>query len=94
MNPIYETVAKFTVDTGRPIKIGAETFTREYLKKFPGESEALRTAFFAGAGYAFSLQMHFLEPGEDPTAKDLQRMSQMAKELEDFDIALREILKG
>lgn len=44
----------------------------------------MRLAFFAGAAHVYSSIMAMLEPGEEPTDKDLARMQQIAAELEAF----------
>jgi hypothetical protein len=45
----------------------------------------MRMAFFAGAQHLFASIMTIMEPGDDePTDKDLDRMSQIADELERF----------
>lgn len=44
----------------------------------------MRTAFFGGAQHLFGSIMTVLEPGEEPTDKDLQRMDLIDKELKAF----------
>jgi hypothetical protein len=43
-----------------------------------------RIAFFAGAQHLFASIMGILDPGREPTQKDLEQMSLIAKELENF----------
>jgi len=41
----------------------------------------MRAAFFAGAAHLFSSIMTILDPGEEPTEKDLDRLSLIKSEL-------------
>lgn len=50
------------------------------------QRQEMRLAFFAGAQHLFSSIMGILDPGdEEPTAKDLARMDQIAAELKRFE---------
>jgi hypothetical protein len=53
----------------------------------------MRMAFFAGAQHLFGSIMNVLEPGEEPTDKDLQRMDLIHTELDAFikDFELRHV---
>lgn len=53
----------------------------------------MRMAFFAGAQHLFGSIMNILEPGEEPTDKDLQRMDLIHTELDAFikDFELRHV---
>jgi hypothetical protein len=53
----------------------------------------LRKAFFLGAEHLFSTIMMVLDPGSEPTERDLQRMSLIHKELEAFKLALASVHK-
>jgi hypothetical protein len=44
----------------------------------------LRAAFFSGAQHLFTSIMSVLDPGEEPTEKDLDRMSLIQRELDQF----------
>jgi hypothetical protein len=44
----------------------------------------MRMAFFAGAQHLFGSIMSILDPGEEPTDKDLERMDLIQKELDAF----------
>lgn len=46
--------------------------------------EEMRNAFFAGAQHLFSSMMSIMEPGSEPTANDIARMSYIDAELQDF----------
>lgn len=43
-----------------------------------------RKAFFSGAQHLFASIMTILEPGEEPTQADLERMNKINAELEEF----------
>ena len=49
-----------------------------------------RRCFFAGARTIFEAVMFMLEPGDDATDADLSRMDNLWKELERFDMDLRQ----
>jgi hypothetical protein len=46
-------------------------------------------AFFAGAQHLWGSINSFLEAGEEPTDKDMQRMSHIEKELSQFIAAIK-----
>lgn len=50
----------------------------------PIQLEEMRMAFFAGAQHLFSSIMTILEPGAEPTDKDIDRMDLIDKELRHF----------
>lgn len=51
--------------------------------------DEMRMAFFAGAQHLFASLMAVLDPGEEPTEADLERISLIAKELETFADEMR-----
>lgn len=51
----------------------------------------MRYSFFAGAQHLFASIMGILEPGAEPTEKDLQRLTTISNELERF---VAEVKKG
>ena len=55
--------------------------------------EEMRNAFFAGAQHLFSSIMTILEPGAEPTDKDLERFDLIDKELRSFinDFSIRRL---
>lgn len=58
--------------------------------------EEMRNAFFAGAQHLFASIMIILDPGADPTDKDLERMDLIDRELKAFinDYTIRNIPTG
>lgn len=58
--------------------------------------EEMRNAFFAGAQHLFSSIMTILDPGQEPTDKDMERMDLIDRELRQFinDFTIRRIPTG
>lgn len=50
----------------------------------PDQLREMRLAFFAGAMHVFFTLMHILDPGQEPTEKDMQRMDKLHEELDRF----------
>src|ERR1700688_602016 len=46
--------------------------------------DEMRNAFFAGAQHLFSSIMSILDPGEEPTEKELERLDLIDRELKGF----------
>jgi len=46
--------------------------------------EEMRNAFFAGGQHLFASIMSMLDPGEEPTAADMERLEKIDGELRDF----------
>lgn len=63
--------------------IGLESM-RAYKGLPEAERAELRAAFFAGAHHLFASIMNILEPGSEPTDKDLVRMDLIHHELQAF----------
>lgn len=57
----------------------------------PEQAVQLRKAFFLGAEHLFSTVMMVLDPGSEPTERDLHRMSLIHKELEAFKASLASV---
>lgn len=58
--------------------------------------DEMRNAFFAGAQHLFASIMTILDPGADPTDKDLERMDLIDRELKAFisDFSIRNLPTG
>jgi len=54
----------------------------------------MKKAFFAGASHLFSSIMCFLEPGTEPTDKDMDRITLIYEELQKFQKKLEAEIKG
>lgn len=88
-----ERLTKELTDKGKLIEAGWVSLR---LVAIPLDAPAIqldemRTAFFAGAQHLFSSIMTFLEPGVEPTDKDLERFDHVSAELDAFvrDFELR-----
>lgn len=55
------------------------------------QKEEMRKAFFLGAQHLFAAVTGMLDPGTEPTEKDMRRMELIYKELKDF---VDEVTKG
>lgn len=60
-----------------------------YRKLLPPDASPIqiketRQAFYGGAAILFEAIMRMLDPGEDPTEQDMQRMSDIQAELSEF----------
>lgn len=73
-------------DQGRVIEAGFVSLRLAAISPAasPAQLSEMRMAFFAGAQHLFRTVMTILEPGEEPTSKDLQRMDAIDKELRQF----------
>ena len=48
------------------------------------QKDEMKNAFFAGASHLFTSIMSVLEPGDDPTEKDIKRVELISEELERY----------
>ena len=55
-----------------------------YKDAGPQQVATMRECFFAGAQHLFTSIMSIMDPGEEPTDADLNRMSKIAAELDAF----------
>lgn len=74
------------VDAGKIIEGGWAGFALAVLPKNVSQvqHDEMRKAFFAGAQHLFASMMNILDPGSEPTDRDLRRMDQIHQELEIF----------
>lgn len=83
---VIDEMTKKLVDNGKIIEAGwlsmrACAFPEDISK----EQEAdLRATFFAGAQHLFASIMAVLDPGSEPTERDLVRMKSISDELDAF----------
>lgn len=79
-------VTKHFVDQGLLIEAGWQTL--KMLSIAPNapqiQIDEMRNAFFAGAQHLFASIMGILDPGSEPTDADMERMDNIAKELQNF----------
>ncbi len=52
------------------------------------QQSEMRKAFFLGAEHLYSCMMQVMDPGEEPTDRDMLRMSLIDAELEKFRLSL------
>lgn len=77
-------ITKELTDKGKLVEAGFAAFRHFVIAKDapPDQVREMRLAFMAGAEHLFSSIMGILDPGEDPTAKDLARMDLIHTEIE------------
>lgn len=80
-------LTKNLADDGLIVEAGWVGFLHAcQLKEAPViQLQEMRRAFYAGSLHVFSSMMSFLEPGEDPTEKDMNRMGKLCDELDKFE---------
>lgn len=81
-----EKLTRDLIDAGKIIEGGWVGFQ---LMVFPDgvsqiQQDEMRKAFFAGAAHLMASIMNVLDPEDEPTERDLRRMSLIHKELDDF----------
>jgi hypothetical protein len=79
-------LAKELSDQGRLIEAGWIALRELWLSPNtpPDKAKALRWAFMAGSQHLFASIISILDPGEEPTDKDLKRIDLIHAELETF----------
>ncbi len=83
---VVDEVTKKLVDEGKIIEAGWVSLK---MMTIPDDApqvqlDEMRMAFFAGAQHLFGSIMSFLEKDEEPTEADLERMSKINDELNQF----------
>jgi hypothetical protein len=86
---INEKVAEITrllIDKGRLMEAGFVLFRHQCIPADASDIQIreMRKAFFAGAQHLHGSIMAALDPGTEPTEKDMIRMDQIYKELMEF----------
>jgi len=75
-------VAAALVDDGKLIEAGFAMFAGKCLKGAPDEQlAAMRVAFMAGASHLWASMVVVMDPGAQPTKRDMRRMVNIATEL-------------
>ena len=81
-----EELSRGLVDHGKLIEAGFVGLRTVISPDAPTvQIEEMRMAFFAGAQHLFSSIMTILEPGAEPSDKDLHRMTLINNELREFE---------
>ena len=85
---IADKLSKSLTDEGRIIEGGWVGFCLAVTPKgqtMPQiQHDEMRKAFFAGAQHLFASILNILDPGSEPTDRDLRRMDLIHSELEEF----------
>lgn len=88
-----ERLTKELVDKGKLIEAGwvSMRIACGLIDAPADQLREMRMAFFGGAQHLMGSIMNFLEPGEEPTDKDMKRMDAIHAELQEFikDFELR-----
>jgi hypothetical protein len=89
-----EQATKELTDKGLLIEAGFASLAMMAFANAPADQvKFAREVFFAGAQHVFASIMSFLDEGEEPTADDLRRMSQISEELDRFGKEFAESLR-
>ena len=81
-----ERVTRDLIDSGKLIEAGwvSMRIACDLVDAPADQLREMRMAFFAGAQHLFGSILSVLEPGDEPTEKDLKRMDLIHTELQDF----------
>jgi hypothetical protein len=80
-------VTKKLIEEGKLIEAGfaaMKIMTLSNIDVPPGQIRDMRVAFFAGAHHVLASIMTTLDPGEEPTDADMNRIDLIHKELDEF----------
>lgn len=88
---IVDELCKALTDQGQLIEAGWRSYELTVLDENARDIQRKETriAFFAGAQHLFGSIMGILDPGTEPTEKDLVRMNQINDELNNFLTAFK-----
>jgi hypothetical protein len=83
---LAEELTKIATDKGKLLEVGWIAMLLHVIPKDAPDAQVseMRKAFFMGAEHLFQSIMSILDPGAEPTEKDLDRMSLIHAELEQF----------
>jgi hypothetical protein len=83
-------IAAELTDAGKIIEAGWQGFRLMCVPPDAGMAQLgdMRAAFFGGAMHLFTSITSAMDPGEEPTERDMQRMQLIQKELEVFGKSL------
>lgn len=83
---VLDAITRKLTDEGKLIEIGWQGMRLLVItpSASPVQIDEMRKAFFMGAQHLFASIMGILEPGAEPTEKDLDRMTLIHNELEAF----------
>jgi len=83
---LADALAKKLTDEGKLVEAGWSGYRYLVMSQTAPQIQVdeCRMAFFAGAQHLLGSIMQFLDPGTEPTEKDLERMNQIDSELRAF----------
>lgn len=83
---IVDRITKQFADEGRILEGGWQAFLAVSMPANANELQKseMRKAYFLGAQHLFASIMNMLDPGTEPTERDLKRMDLILKELQQF----------
>jgi hypothetical protein len=85
INIIGNKIAKEWADKGKLIEGGWQIYLAFGLQSASHiQRTEMRKAYFLGAQHLFASIMSIMDKGSEPTEKDLERMTLISNELEDF----------
>lgn len=86
VNAVAAEVTKRLSDSGKIIEAGWVSMQMTVIAPDAPEEQLreMRMAFFAGAQHLFGSIMTMLDPGTEPTERDLNRMDLIDRELKEF----------
>lgn len=84
--PDLEKLTRALTDAGKIIEAGWVSLKLSAIDPSapPDQLSEMRIAFFAGAQHLFGSIMTMLDPGDEPSDKDLRRMDLIDRELKEF----------
>lgn len=86
-------LAKHLTDRGLLIEAGFEALRHYAIPKDAPKVQVdeMRLAFMSGAQHVFGTIMNILDPGEEPTDADMNRMSMISSEIEAWEARIKEM---
>lgn len=94
-DPKQQLIDKITsewADKGKIVEGGWQAFLAVGMHKAapPVQIAEMRKAYFLGAQHLFASVLNMLDPGSEPTDRDLRRMGSLHRELEAFVAEMRQ----
>ncbi len=83
---LHDALVKQLAAEGKLLEIGFVAMRFAIIPPTASEEqiEDMRIAYMAGAQHLFASMMSFMDPGEEPTASDMNRMMLINREIEEF----------
>lgn len=88
IHTVASAITGYAVDDGHIIALGFASMVQamypDWKNMPPAQRDDLRAAFFGGAQHLWGSIMNILDPGDEPTERDMRRMDMINHELEAF----------